>query len=332
MSLPRQPPSATTAWVHAAACVPSIGLLRDIGAPVDRELERHKLPLHPLDPLRDIVPRDPFLAFCAGMARSEGLPGLGFEAEVWARRRNPPYAPAGAPTLYRALATATEKAKQHTTLDFFLTETERAVAFCRPVDPVSEAHDTYAGSFALQTLLTLTRRYTGQWWTPPRIGVPLRLTAQRWFRSQWPGTELVPSGNVWWLEVPRSDVARPPIASSADAMVASAIPTIRDDGEFVEHIVRSYLPSTTPTLQVVAEVAGFSPRTLKRRLHAVDRRFSDILQECRLARARHLLETTDQPITEIAFDVGYETPSNFTRAFRSAAGLTPRQFRTSLAQ
>jgi len=91
--------------------------LRHTGAPVDRELERHNLPLHPLDPARDIVLRDPFIAFLVSMARSQGIENVGYDAETWVRRSliKTPYVPSGAPTLYLALQDAIAGIRRHCT-------------------------------------------------------------------------------------------------------------------------------------------------------------------------------------------------------------------------
>ncbi|NRF68102.1 helix-turn-helix transcriptional regulator [Aquincola sp. S2] len=43
--------------------------------------------------------------------------------------------------------------------------------------------------------------------------------------------------------------------------------------------------------------------------------------------ARRLAEAPEQPITDIAYDVGFADLSNFTRSFRRAAGVSPRAFR-----
>jgi transcriptional regulator GlxA family with amidase domain len=41
------------------------------------------------------------------------------------------------------------------------------------------------------------------------------------------------------------------------------------------------------------------------------------------------LETTDQPIEQIREATGYLDPAAFRRAFRRAAGISPRQYRTT---
>ena len=41
-----------------------------------------------------------------------------------------------------------------------------------------------------------------------------------------------------------------------------------------------------------------------------------------------LMSDSDRPITEIAFDVGFNNLSNFNRQFLSLKGMPPSQFRT----
>jgi AraC family transcriptional regulator len=50
----------------------------------------------------------------------------------------------------------------------------------------------------------------------------------------------------------------------------------------------------------------------------------------RLERARILLRDPRSSITKIALDVGYQTPSAFTAAFRRHMGATPSGYRRSL--
>ncbi len=52
------------------------------------------------------------------------------------------------------------------------------------------------------------------------------------------------------------------------------------------------------------------------------------LRERRLAHAAQLLRTTDRPVTEIAFDCGFEDASHFTKAFRRRFGQSPSALRT----
>lgn len=51
------------------------------------------------------------------------------------------------------------------------------------------------------------------------------------------------------------------------------------------------------------------------------------VRRLRLERAAHRLKFTDQPITRIAFEAGYETHEAFTRAFGAMFGKSPSHFR-----
>lgn len=53
------------------------------------------------------------------------------------------------------------------------------------------------------------------------------------------------------------------------------------------------------------------------------------LVRLRMARARELLEDGRLTITDVALAVGYQTPSSFAQAFRTAFGTTPTEFRSS---
>jgi AraC family transcriptional regulator len=54
------------------------------------------------------------------------------------------------------------------------------------------------------------------------------------------------------------------------------------------------------------------------------------LTALRIGRARQLLARPDLPVTGIALDVGYQTPSSFAAAFRKLTGMTPREYRRRL--
>jgi len=76
------------------------------------------------------------------------------------------------------------------------------------------------------------------------------------------------------------------------------------------------------------ELSGLAERTMKRRFkHATGVSLRDYVQNLRVENARQLLETTNEPIDEISFRVGYEDVSFFRRLFRRRTGLTPARYR-----
>jgi AraC-like DNA-binding protein len=77
----------------------------------------------------------------------------------------------------------------------------------------------------------------------------------------------------------------------------------------------------------VASALAMSPSTLRRRLAESATTFLDLLTDARMARALALLQTSDRPVTHIAQDVGYESPSRFAVRFRSRYGVRPMDIR-----
>ena len=55
--------------------------------------------------------------------------------------------------------------------------------------------------------------------------------------------------------------------------------------------------------------------------------FSNYVVHLRLTHARQLLETTDEPITEIAMKSGFSNVSYFIRSFKAMYGMAPLQYR-----
>lgn len=55
--------------------------------------------------------------------------------------------------------------------------------------------------------------------------------------------------------------------------------------------------------------------------------FGNLVKECRLNKACHILKTSNMLVEDISNIVGYENPEHFIRVFKSQIGLTPIQYR-----
>jgi AraC-like DNA-binding protein len=98
----------------------------------------------------------------------------------------------------------------------------------------------------------------------------------------------------------------------------------------VERLRRSLGPKLRDelTAESLAELAGVSLRTLQRLFRD---RFQtspmNWLIEVRLQEAARLIKEGDDPVTKIAYRVGFKDPSHFTRRFKARFSVSPNEFR-----
>ncbi len=96
------------------------------------------------------------------------------------------------------------------------------------------------------------------------------------------------------------------------------------------HRVRQYVADclpVAPTIEAVAAALHCSVRTLCRRLSAEGTTFQAIKDGVRRDIAIQRLTRSNDAITAIAFDVGFDNPTAFHRAFRHWTGSTPNAYR-----
>jgi AraC-like DNA-binding protein len=97
----------------------------------------------------------------------------------------------------------------------------------------------------------------------------------------------------------------------------------------VRQCVAERLPAT-PTVEEVAHTLHHSVRTLCRRLASEGTTFQAIKDEVRRDIAIQRLTRSGDAISEIAYDVGFDNPTAFHRAFRHWTGSTPNAYRKTL--
>jgi AraC-like DNA-binding protein len=97
----------------------------------------------------------------------------------------------------------------------------------------------------------------------------------------------------------------------------------------VERVLPQLLPHARASAPNVAQKLALSQRTLSRKLRDEGASFAAILDETRAALARRYLVERNLPVSQIAWLLGYDEVSSFTRAFKRWTGMTPRRFRLS---
>lgn len=82
-----------------------------------------------------------------------------------------------------------------------------------------------------------------------------------------------------------------------------------------------------PSLSATADHLHISPRSLKRKLQEERTSFQVLVDQHRERLARARLKEAHLSVTDIAAELGYTSPENFSRAFRKWTGLSPTKMR-----
>ncbi|HBO38660.1 MAG TPA: AraC family transcriptional regulator [Pasteurellaceae bacterium] len=81
---------------------------------------------------------------------------------------------------------------------------------------------------------------------------------------------------------------------------------------------------------MIANRLNVSEATLRRNLSKEDNSFQKLLVDVRMTRALTLLQVTEWAISQIAYAVGYDSPSRFTARFKQRFGFVPSDVRTPI--
>jgi AraC-like DNA-binding protein len=133
------------------------------------------------------------------------------------------------------------------------------------------------------------------------------------------------SANVRGADPTLSDL----LIDHAENMLATA-PSKGSQIDRVRAALRWALGKGNPELMPVSRSMGIGVRTLQRELKACGTSFRGLLAEVRQELAQQHLRDPEMSIAEIAYRLGYTQPSEFHRAFRSATGMTPKKYRSSI--
>lgn len=95
----------------------------------------------------------------------------------------------------------------------------------------------------------------------------------------------------------------------------------------LRQILPCYMRNGDIKIELVAEILGWSIRTLQRQLAQRGLCYRDLVEQVRFRIALNLLKQRDLKLIDIAIDLGYGHAASFTRAFHRWAGTSPKKFR-----
>lgn len=87
-----------------------------------------------------------------------------------------------------------------------------------------------------------------------------------------------------------------------------------------------------PTMAQTAERFGFNASYFSDLFHkTTGKTYKDYVGDLRLEYARRLVESTDLPVAKVCFACGFNSPSNFQRAYRQKFGCSPGESRSGVS-
>jgi len=131
---------------------------------------------------------------------------------------------------------------------------------------------------------------------------------------------------ITWMDQPLNP-ANPDLAKMALEKCQSELIQLSPT-DLVDQVKQALgvLDSPLPSLETIAAEFHMSPATFKRRLSSHGTSYQNLKNEERMERARQLLMTGNHSVDDIAERLGFSDASNFTKAFKSWTGLTPRAY------
>lgn len=220
---------------------------------------------------------------------------------------------------------------------YWLTEEPESVRFCQFISDLDTRNKTQ--DYLLTSLITINtiRDVVGDGWCPAEINIPdmIQATADK-LVAHLPGTNVITEGRHAFFTVPVAVLRCPmspgvvPIASPKCKLSEASLP--QDLTASIVRIIELQIATGQPDIASTADVAGLTARTLQRRLMDSGKSYTDLLAQTRIRLAKQWIRDDRRSLEDIAEALGYKNPSNFSRSFRRITGLSPRAYRSSIAQ
>jgi AraC-like DNA-binding protein len=332
--------------MHNAASVPLIrhtevrpvlDVLQGIGAPIDRLLAQAELPAAFQEPGDGFIAAHSMLRFVGLSALRQDIPDLCWRA---VQRARPDQlggwgsAVARCLTLRSAIATFCERYARDVPfveLGLDVGEEHTWLWRRRPAGISGWEGDRDAEQFMMGAMIRVVRSAAGPLWVPSRIR--LESPAATWIFGipELAERQIDFGGPVLAISVPRDLLDRATHWRNADPLEPSDGTRVVDADETLagslKQALSALLPAVHPSIELAAEIAGLSPRTLRRRLADEGTSWRRIVDDARLEACDRLLRDPGRSLGEIAAELGYSDQANMTRAFRRWTGECPSVYR-----
>ncbi len=326
---------------------PFTQFLGEIGAPVNRVLQQVKLPTLAIDDPNCFVSTSAFWEFIKIMAFIEHIDDLGFLVgkRFGANAVDPNFRKflTRSPTLHHALVKTIQAVSEKSSNSelYLIRATPGSMNFCHRTSfgiqhPVQHLMEW----FALTGMVDIVRTFTGPKWQPKEISLMSYHSPTRQIREYFPNCRIRYGQIYGFISIDNTLLSLPPHEKPYTGNIKSAAGIISSPqrkpainfADSLKQFLLAYLREGTPHIELAAEITHTSTRTLQRHLAQSGLSYLELLAQIRYEEATWLLKEIDFPIKEIAYRLGYDDASHFSRAFRRFAGISPKEYRNNYKQ
>ena len=321
---------------RAAYLIPFIDVLHDIGAPVERELARAKLPKMVEETPDEFISNILVDEFLADSERREGIDDLGW---LWAERFSSSTFSTELLAALRPMPTVKSRLDRFASLSRLedsdvgvgvIKSNGSAAVFC-DIPPVEGMNGLHISEWTqVMVLIEIIRSITGKTWFPDEIRFKSDFKVGQAARKANPNTRFITHSAHTSIILPSSVLAASNLTNGSAQVPEPNVPPDPDPTDHLKRLIRPYLREGSPKIEVFAEVVGASPRSLQRKLKQSGLCYSKLIETARFEMAAEMLRESDIPLIDVAMMFGYENQSNFGRSFRRVAGMSPGKYRREM--
>lgn len=328
---------ASIALVKAAFAEPFRIAMENNGVTAEDYFRKNSLPLAPLDDPDSLVPEKPFWRLVNQVAISEGIPDFGMQvarAMPWYQIETLHTLLAAAPDLGTMLRSFCELARGQSSASNFVLTCKNGVCHFESTAIPLIGNDMQMEFYRVTSMIELVQVHTGPNWHPQAVSLLMK-------PHSIAGTIDILAGCKLQFEQPRTAIhfaecllesfaslENAPLLSKRKLAAETGKPEEKTDLiPALKEILGNYISEPNLSIELVADLAGLTPRSLQRALKAQGSSYRGLLNKARRNYAQQLLHDTDVRALEIASQLGYREAGHFTRAFKRWTGVTPSEFR-----
>lgn len=326
--------------VRANSILPVIKFVEQLGIPSERLIREAKLPRSILDDTEALFSLYHGFAFMEKVAHSEGIEHLGVLATRQTKLSN--FGIFGkvvfqSLTLYDLLHTLV--ALQTTTYNsgerVWLTYQDERVWFNHQYFNHAKVKNQQAQYYAVLTFVRVFQLVIGTQWHPSELHLQtdklvgladIELFSKTRVQFNQPNNAIALSKSMLMSPLKYRVNSNPSQKQQTYEILQSSAPAT-DFTKSLGQFIGEQLKGGHPDVKLAASAAGMSTRSFQRRLAKEGLSYSRLVDRVRFDLAMTWLQESTLQLNDIASELGYTEPANFTRAFKRWAGVSPSEFR-----